>query len=75
LAVARFRKSIAEVVVRAGTTAIEIAAGAEAVVIDPAIGAAAGAATGEVRAAAEGTGIAVGVADSRKNSWRFRSEN
>jgi len=65
----RFRKNTAEVAARAPTAVGEIVAGGEAAVIGPAIGAAAvGAATVEVHGAAEGIGIAVGIADSRQNS-------
>jgi len=68
-AAGRFRRNIAEVAAREQTAAVEIAAGAEAVVIGPAIGAVAvGIATGEVPGVAEGTATAVGVADPRKNS-------
>src|SRR5207249_5327898 len=63
----RFRKNTAEVAARAPTAAGEIVAGGEAAGIGPAIGAGAGgAATVEVHGAAEGTGIAVGIADSRQ---------
>src|SRR5438094_6320046 len=65
----RFRKNTAEVAARAPTAVGEIVAGGEAAVIGRAIGAAAGgAAAVEVHGAADGTGIAVGVADSRQNS-------
>jgi hypothetical protein len=65
----RFRKNIAEAAARGLTAAVEIAADGEAAAIVSAIGAAGvGVATDEIPAAAEGTEIAVGVADPRKNS-------